>query len=593
MPEHERAENPHWRQAILAQRILLNAGPCLGGIRVRARAGPVRDAWIDRLRDARAPDAPWLRIGPSPPAVNLLGGIDLERSLEAGQLLDMPGLLARANGGYLVLAMAERMAPSVAALIAGAMDSGSVRSQSGRTSPARFTVIALDEGADEEERIPTILADRLALTVDLQPISIRDTLSDLPHKPQQPTPRELPPLPDELTNALCELSGRLDNGSMRLALWLTAVTRHCALEDDAPVADASHAALALRLCTGLQATEPHEEQVAQQDTAASDGDETEDRAQNEPHDEKRGTEEEDAPAQCAPEELTDLIVAAAAVNPDELLALPDVGRLQARGNAAGGRGGASLARSKRGRPCGLVASAPTKDARPNAVATLRAAAPWQMMRRRVGIAENRKLIVLPGDFRYTRYRDAPESTAIFAVDASGSTALDRLGEAKGAIELLLGDCYVRRHHVAMISFRGKTAEILLEPTRSLVRAKRSLTALPGGGGTPLAGAISCTIELATQIRRRGSAPLLVYLTDGRANIALDGSADRNRARDDARKLALKGAALGFRSLFIDVARRPREDTRDLANAMAAEYCVLPNANASAVSDVVGRRLQAD
>jgi hypothetical protein len=58
------------------------------------------------------------------------------------------------------------------------------------------------------------------------------------------------------------------------------------------------------------------------------------------------------------------------------------------------------------------------------------------------------------DFRYIRFRHRTESTAIFAVDASGSTAMERLAEAKGAIELLLGDCYVRRDHVALITFRG-------------------------------------------------------------------------------------------------------------------------------------------
>jgi magnesium chelatase subunit D len=65
------------------------------------------------------------------------------------------------------------------------------------------------------------------------------------------------------------------------------------------------------------------------------------------------------------------------------------------------------------------------------------------------------LKILPSDFRYIRFRHRTESTAIFAVDASGSTAMERLAEAKGAIELLLGDCYVRRDHVALITFAGE------------------------------------------------------------------------------------------------------------------------------------------
>jgi Mg-chelatase subunit ChlD len=185
------------------------------------------------------------------------------------------------------------------------------------------------------------------------------------------------------------------------------------------------------------------------------------------------------------------------------------------------------------------------------------------------------LKILPSDFRYIRFRHRTESTAIFAVDASGSTAMERLAEAKGAIELLLGDCYVRRDHVALISLsRASLRRPCLEPTRSLVRAKRSLTGMPGGGPTPLAGAIRRSLEIAGMVQRRGQSPLIVYLTDGSGNIALDGGADRARAGDDAQMLARQGAALGYRSILIDISRRPREATRDLARSMQAQYCPL-------------------
>ncbi|MDN2566033.1 VWA domain-containing protein, partial [Aquibium sp. A9E412] len=204
----------------------------------------------------------------------------------------------------------------------------------------------------------------------------------------------------------------------------------------------------------------------------------------------------------------------------------------------------------------------------------------------------RPLVIRADDFRYRRYRQRTESTAIFAVDASGSTALERLGEAKGAIELLLGDCYVRRDHVALIAFRGARAEMLLEPTRSLTRAKRSLTGLPGGGPTPLAGGMMRSLELAAHLRQKGQAPLVILMTDGRGNVALDGSADRAAARRDAERVARQGAALGVRTVLIDIARRPREEARSLADAMHADYCLLPRADAAAVSGLVAGYLRA-
>jgi magnesium chelatase subunit D len=99
-----------------------------------------------------------------------------------------------------------------------------------------------------------------------------------------------------------------------------------------------------------------------------------------------------------------------------------------------------------------------------------------------------RIDVRKDDFRIFRLKRRTQTTIIFLVDASGSAAMHRLSEVKGAVELLLADCYVRRDRVALIAFRRKSAELLLPPTRSLVRAKRSLAALAAGGGTPLASA---------------------------------------------------------------------------------------------------------
>ncbi|WP_343895811.1 VWA domain-containing protein, partial [Craurococcus roseus] len=155
------------------------------------------------------------------------------------------------------------------------------------------------------------------------------------------------------------------------------------------------------------------------------------------------------------------------------------------GAASQGRAGAPRQAARRGRRIGTRTGDPRSGGRLDLVETLRAAAPWQRLRRRYAVADGPRVAIRREDFRLVRFRQETGTTTVFVVDASGSAAVNRLGEAKGAVELLLADCYVRRDQVALLAFRGQGAELLLPPTSSLVRAKRSLAALPGGGGTPL------------------------------------------------------------------------------------------------------------
>ena len=146
-----------------------------------------------------------------------------------------------------------------------------------------------------------------------------------------------------------------------------------------------------------------------------------------------------------------------------------------------------------------------------------------------------------------------------------------------AVELLLADCYVRRDRVAVLAFRGKAAELLLPPTRSLVRAKRSLAGLPGGGGTPLAAGMDAARALALACGRLGETPIIVLLTDGRANIARDGSAGRERATLDALAAARTLRAASLTARLLDTSPQAQPGARRLAQEMGAAYLPLPHA----------------
>jgi magnesium chelatase subunit D len=164
--------------------------------------------------------------------------------------------------------------------------------------------------------------------------------------------------------------------------------------------------------------------------------------------------------------------------------------------------------------------------------------------------------------------------------------MHRLAEVKGAVELLLADCYSRRDSVALISFRGDKAELLLSPTRSLVRAKRALAGLPGGGGTPLAHAIDTATLLAEQIQRAGGTPNIVLLTDGIANIDRIGVPGRVKAREDALVSARKFRARAINSILIDTSPRGQTQAHQLAQELASQYLPLPHANAHTLFDAV-------
>ena len=193
--------------------------------------------------------------------------------------------------------------------------------------------------------------------------------------------------------------------------------------------------------------------------------------------------------------LDDLVLAAvqAALPADVLAALRSSARSRGRSRQAG-----ALQKSSRaaGRPAWSRRAARRRKAqrgrdpaRGGAMAAV--AAPRSC---RTGETSRPRMLVRQDDFRITRFKQRTETTTIFVVDASGSSALHRLAEAKGAVELLLADCYIRRDQVALIAFRGSGAELLLPPTRSLARAKRSLAGLPGGGGTPLAAGTRCGLR---------------------------------------------------------------------------------------------------
>ena len=165
-------------EALVVARLFAVDPAGMGGVAVRAQASPVRDAWLRCLKAFLPAATPVVRVPLHVGEDRLLGGLDLTATLAAGRPVAERGLLATANGGVLLLAMAERLSSSTTSSVTAAIDLGAAMvERDGLTlqHPARFGIVALDEGIEADEGLPSSLADRLAFWIDLGDISSRNT----------------------------------------------------------------------------------------------------------------------------------------------------------------------------------------------------------------------------------------------------------------------------------------------------------------------------------------------------------------------------------------------------------------------------------
>ena len=582
----------------------------LGGVALRSPACDNRDQWLALFKSLLPTQTPLRRVPLNINDTALLGGLDLGATLQAGKPIALKGLLSQADGGVLVLAMAERMSLSSAARFGSVLDTGMVALQRDgldTSAKASLGLVALDEGASDDEQMPAGLADRLAFRLLM---SAQDEDEEGPEWTAQEVLNARQRLSqvkidDEAVQALCAAALALGIDSLRASVFAVRVARAAAALAGSNTVEEEHTGVAARLVLAPRATRlppaaPPENEA--QDTPAEnqeppepvpeppsepDSPDAENKDESHADGDQEETQNEDP---GLPENLAELVLEAAqAAIPSGLLASLKIGQLQRAKTPTSGSAGALQKNALRGRPVGARKGEPRSGQRINVLETLRAAAPWQKLRRRqqaLSDGQKQRIVVRKEDFHVTRFRQSGQTTTVFVVDASGSSALHRLAEAKGAVELLLADCYVRRDSVAVLAFRGQTAELILPPTRSLARAKRSLAGLPGGGGTPLSHAIDASMLLADQLRKKGETPIVVLLTDGKGNIARDGRPGRAQAAADALASATEMRLRGFSTLLVDTSPQAQEAAKNLAKAMGAQYLALPYAGANSLNQAV-------
>ena len=574
-----------------------------GGVVLRSGPCPGRDLWISHLKAHLPPDTPLLRLPAGITPDRLLGGMDLGATLTTGRPVVRRGLLSEADGGILLVPMAERLPDHVVAALVEALDTGAIRLEREGASAlhsARFVPVFLDESEEDEPGVAEALVDRVGPMVALEPRwrpgsqgsgvgDLRDFLGSPdggvdPGESRGAVARPAPAPPatllDGAEHAVVEAAAALGIPSLRPTLRTLSVARALARARGMEEVDAEllgeAAGLVLAPRARVMPAAPEEPPPPPPDAPPPEE-----------------TPEESGAGESGT--LADRVLDAVRPSlPQGLLSSLAVAEAARNAAASAGRSGEERRQPRHGRAAGARPGDPRRGGKVDLLATLRAAAPWQAIRRgaeeaaAVGgaAAPPGRLRISRDDFRIRVLVRKASTTAIFVVDASGSQALNRLAEAKGAVELLLAESYVRRDSVALVAFRGTGAEVVLPPTRALARARRALAGLPGGGGTPLASGVEAGFVLAERVRREGAAPVLVILTDGRANVGRDGKGGREQADADARAACRAVRVAGIPALFVDSSPRGAPVARELASLMGARYLRLPSSDPGVLSGAV-------
>ena len=498
------------------------------------------------------------------PVETLTGSLDLASTLALGKPSYTQGLLNSNDHAGLLIRRAERLDPACVSACAAALD-----------DKAQMLVAVTDFDDDEASLAPK-LSERLTFLVHERadsfwnPADIAEAKSRLSKVS----------ISVDWVNQFVHAAMALGINSPRFVIQAVEVARCvAALNCESDVTE--HAVeVASRLVFAHRATRIPSEDNDEETSAPPPQDDQSDAASTDAEQDQKNPDEAEV--------IVEAVKASLPVNILQDL-LSGKGRKGASRNMKAAA--ARLSSGQRGRRIGHKRAASLARQRLDILATLRSAAPWQPFRRMLAGVE--RLVVTRDDFRVSRIKQRNESTAIFVVDASGSTAFQRLAEAKGAVEAILSECYVRRDKAALVSFRSKTAEVLLPPTRSLERARRALASLPGGGGTPLAAGLDQAFQLALQVRRAGGVPTIILLTDGRANVTRDGEGNKVKAVEEMLSSARLFAADGFDAMVIDVSPDPQKHARNLAEAMQAQFLPMPRAGAMEIAQPVRRAMMAN
>ncbi|AQT80739.1 hypothetical protein B1R94_17935 [Mycolicibacterium litorale] len=547
--------------------VLCAVRPEIGGVLIRGEKGTAKSTAVRALAAVLEQVDAGSRLVELPIGATedrVVGSLDLQKVLRDGEHTFSPGLLARAHGGVLYVDEVNLLHDHLVDILLDAAAMGRVhieRDGVSHSHEARFVLIGT-MNPEEGELRPQLL-DRFGLTVDVHasrevPVRsevIRQRLayeadptgfaaryaeqdSDLARRIADARARVAGvTLPDAELNRIAALCAAFDVDGMRadLVVARTAVA-HAAWRGAEAVAQEDIRVAAELALPHRRRRDPFDDpglDPAQLDEAlAADSGPGPD-SDPDPDPTGGGQSADGSSEQSAPQRNSSSTSSSPASNRTAPSAPPAptfrTKALTVPGVGEGNPGRRSRARNRSG---SVITATDVADQGHglHLFATVLAA------------AANGRLRPQPDDVRRAVRVGREGNLVIFVVDASGSMAArDRMSAVSGAALSLLRDAYQRRDKVAVITFRGDDARVLLPPTTSAHIASRLLTRFDTGGTTPLAQGLLTARDLVVRerVRDRSRRPLVVVLTDGRAT---GGPDPLGRSRSAARRLVAEKTA---------------------------------------------------
>jgi magnesium chelatase subunit D len=586
--------------------LLLAVDPSLGGVVIPASVGSGKSTLARAFARLLPEDTPFVELPINATEDRLLGGLDLEMVLATGKRVIEKGLLAKAHGGVLYVDSLNLLDSMISAQLIDTISRGAViieREGLSAVHEAKFMLVATFDPSDGEVRMG--LLDRIGIIVPFSAQSTAEVRAEvvrcvrakeLEHatdhaeaEQEETALRALilaaradlkkVVLYDEQLEALVQTALELGVEGNRADVFAAKVAvANAALNGETEVGD-DDLKLAAKLVLLPRATRIPEkeeepiESIAPPQTPPPENGNNEESQTNEPQ-------------LPSPEDLSNMLLETIeTVLPESML---NLNFAQQRKGKSGKRG---VAENKRRGKYIRAVSGSLQEGKLALIPTLMAAAPWQRTRRTEpqGRVKNR-LIIKKEDIRIKRFRDKAGTLFVFVVDSSGSMALNRMRQAKGAVSHLLQSAYIHRDQVALVAFRGKKAEVLLPPSQSVERAKRELDVLLTGGGTPLASALLTAWKTIVQMRDKSNLQAtLVLITDGRANVALDQSqGDREKIQKELDELSALIRSDNIHSIVIDTQMNflTKGEAQQLAQKLGGKYVYLPNARAEQIAQAI-------